>query len=75
MENLFSITELVGYAASLGVLLSFLLKDIKRLRIVNTIGCILFVFYGYLLAISWPIIITNVSIILINSYYLLKKED
>lgn len=67
--------EFIGYLASLGVLMSFLMKDIKMLRIVNTVGCVLFVVYGYMLAISWPIIITNASIILINFYYLFVKKD
>lgn len=69
-----SITEWVGYAASLGVLVSFLMKDIKVLRVVNSIGCALFVAYGLMLG-SIPIIVTNVAILFINAYYLLKKEN
>ena len=67
-----SMTEWVGYAASLGVLVSFLMKDIKVLRIVNSIGCALFVAYGIMLG-SIPIIVTNVAILFINAYYLSKK--
>lgn len=67
--------ELFGYLASLFVLMSFLLKDIKKLRIVNTVGCTFFVIYGILLATSWPIIITNVSIIIINIYHLVKASE
>ena len=66
-------TDIMGYAASCGVLLSFLMKDIKTLRIVNTIGCALFIAYGVMLHYSFPVIITNVAIIFINLYYLLKK--
>jgi len=69
-----SITEWVGYAASLGVLVSFLMKDIKVLRVVNSLGCALFVAYGLMLS-SIPIIVTNVAIFVINAYYLLKKEQ
>jgi uncharacterized protein with PQ loop repeat len=69
-----SVTEWVGYAASLGVLLSFLMKDIKTLRLVNSVGCLLFVVYGVLLS-SIPIIITNVAILLINFYYLFLKKS
>lgn len=68
-----SLTEWVGYAASLGVLVSFLMKDIKVLRIVNSVGCALFVAYGLMLG-SIPIIVTNVAILFVNAYYLLKKE-
>ncbi len=70
----FSFTEVVGYAASIAVLCSFLLKDVKRLRIVNTIGCSIFLFYGVLLNFSIPIIITNAAIIIINMFYLVKMQ-
>ncbi len=69
-----TLTEWIGYAASLGVLVSFLMKDIKILRIVNSVGCALFVAYGFMLG-SIPIIVTNVAILIVNAYYLLKKED
>lgn len=69
-----TLTEWIGYVASLGVLVSFLMKDIKVLRIVNSIGCALFVAYGFMLS-SIPIIVTNLAILIINAYYLLKKEN
>jgi len=69
----FSSTELIGYAASAMVLLAFLMKDIKKLRIINSIGCILFVIYGVLLD-SIPVIITNAAILLVNFYYLFLKK-
>lgn len=67
--------EWVGYAASIGVLVSFLMKEINTLRKVNSIGCALFVLYGLMLPIKigLPIIITNVVILIINLYSLLKK--
>lgn len=67
-------TEWVGYLASLVLILSFTRKNVNHLRIINSIGAIIFVAYGVLLAISWPIIITNVFILLLNIYYLTKKE-
>ena len=66
-------TELVGYLASFFVLLSFFNKDMRKLRIVNSVGCALFVTYGVLL-VSIPIIITNVAILLVNGYYLFLKK-
>lgn len=68
-----TVTEWVGYLASAGVLISFLMKDINKLRIANSIGCGLFIAYGVLLY-SWPIIITNTAIFGINFYYLLIKR-
>jgi uncharacterized protein with PQ loop repeat len=70
-----SITEWVGYMASVVVLISFLMKNITKLRIINIVGCALFIAYGYLLNISLPIIITNASIVLINFYYLFKSKS
>lgn len=67
-------TEIIGYLASLFVLLSFFNKDLRKLRIVNSVGCALFVAYGVLLG-SIPIIITNVAILLVNSYYLFLKKS
>ncbi len=70
----FSLTEIVGYLASLVVLLSFLMKDVKRLRMVNIIGCSLFLAYGILLGFSIPIIVTNAAIVVINVVYLIKSR-
>lgn len=67
-----SITEWVGYLASLVLMISFLMKSINTLRIINSIGAILFVLYGVMLSISWPIIITNTFIFGVNVYYLVK---
>jgi hypothetical protein len=69
-------TEYIGYLASFMVLLSFTMKEVKKLRLVNMTGCILFVVYGFLmptLRIGLPIIIANVAIFIVNGYYLLKK--
>ena len=66
-------TEIVGYLASFFVLLSFFTKDMRKLRLVNSIGCALFVTYGILL-MSIPIVITNIAILLVNAYYLLMKK-
>ena len=70
----FSSTEIIGYTASFIVLVSFLMKDISKLRIINSIGCVMFVAYGILLNFSIPIILTNVAIVGINIYYLIKAN-
>lgn len=69
-----SITEWVGYLASLALIISFMMKNLNTLRIINSIGAVLFVVYGFMLAISWPIIITNTFILLANIYYLTFKR-
>ncbi|MCB0510270.1 MAG: YgjV family protein [Chitinophagales bacterium] len=67
------LTEILGYAAMAFLMFSFLLKDMRKLRMLNSLACALFVAYGILLA-SWPIVISNAFIILVNLYYLLKKD-
>ena len=69
-----STVDIIGYAAMIALMISFTVKDIKKLRIINTIGCVLFVIYGFMLD-SWPIIITNAFITAVNLYYLLVKKE
>ena len=67
--------EYVGYVASFFVLLSFLMKRMLQLRLVNIVGCLFFIAYGFLLpVISWPIIITNAAIVSVNLFYLLRTK-
>ena len=66
--------EWLGYAAMATVLVSFLMKSVFKLRLVNAVGCLLFVLYGFFLdPVSKPIIITNVAILVINLYHILKR--
>jgi len=70
-------TEYIGYLASLMVLISFTMKDVKKLRLVNMTGCILFIIYGFLmptLRIGLPIIIANFAIFSVNLFYLTKSR-
>lgn len=70
-------TEFIGYFASFMVLVSFTMKDVKKLRMVNMTGCILFIIYGFLmptLRVGLPIIIANAAILMVNLYYLVKKK-
>jgi hypothetical protein len=69
-------TDIIGYAAMAVLMISFLLKDLTKLRLVNTVACTLFVFYGFMLAtVSYPIIISNSFIICVNIFYLIKAKN
>ena len=70
-----SMTEIVGYAGSAMVLVSFLMKGMRRLRILNSFGCALFVVYGIMLNYSIPIILTNVAILTINLVVLFGRKS
>jgi hypothetical protein len=69
------IAEWVGYLASIILIISFMMKNVNTLRAINSVGAILFIIYGVMLATSWPIIITNVFILLLNIYYLTIKRN
>ena len=67
-----TLTEGIGYFASLVLMISFLMKNIITLRTINSVGAILFIVYGFMLETSWPIIITNIFIFVVNAIYLTK---
>ncbi len=65
--------EYIGYCASFFVLLSFVMKKMVTLRLVNIVGCGFFILYGCLLPeVSWPIVFTNAAIVCVNGFYLMK---
>ena len=68
------LTEWIGYLAMTVLLISFMMKNVIKLRIINSVGCLFFVIYGIMIS-QYPIVITNLAIILINLYYLLLKKD
>ena len=68
-------TEIMGYAAMAVLMVSFLFKDLTKLRIVNSVACGLFVAYGFMLEpTQYPIIISNAFIMCVNIFYLLKGK-
>ena len=66
-------TEILGWVATALVLFSFTLKDMHKLRIVNLVGCVLWIGYGFII-MSKPIIFVNSSIAVIHTYWLIKKR-
>lgn len=66
--------EWIGYAASIMIAISLLMTDMKKLRIINSIGCILFVIYGFGVK-AYPVGIINAFIFVINMYYILKEKQ
>lgn len=65
------IVELVGYFSSLLVLVSFLMTSVIRLRIVNSIGAIIFTVYATIIG-SYPTALMNLCLVGINMYNLHK---
>lgn len=67
------IIELIGYLATVLVIISFLFKSIVPLRIVNAIGAALFVVYA-LATKSYPVALLNAFLIVIHLYQLWKLK-
>lgn len=65
--------EIYGYISMIVVVISMMMKDIKWLRILNSISCAMFIIYGFLIS-AYPIIILNSIVIGINAFRLLKGE-
>lgn len=66
-----NIIEYFGFAASLAVAISLMMSNIIKLRVLNFIGAIMFVIYGFIIG-SMPVAFMNLYIALINIYYLYK---
>ena len=64
--------EIIGILAGIIVLLSFIPKELIYIRIINIIGCILFVIYGFGIN-SISIWLTNGILGVIHIYRLKRK--
>ena len=58
--------DIFGYIGTAVVLLSFAMTDIKWMRTINMIGCIISVIYAICVS-NMPTVVLNVSIFVINS--------
>jgi hypothetical protein len=63
--------ELVGYAGSVLVAISLMMKSLLRLRVINLVGALFFTIYGVLIG-AYPVAALNGLIVGIDLYYLLQ---
>jgi hypothetical protein len=63
--------EIIGWIATVFIIISFLQKDIIKLRLFSLVGAILWTLYG-LIGQSWSIVFLNVMIILIQVFWIVK---
>lgn len=63
--------EMVGYLGSVIVAISLMMRSLLRLRIINTVGCVVFVAYGIWIH-AYPVAILDGFIICINAFYLVR---
>lgn len=67
------IIEWIGYGASILIAISLMMTNIIKLRIINSIGCVMFIIYGMAVK-SYPVVLSNLIIIFINIYNLYKLK-
>lgn len=63
--------EMVGYFASLLVLISLLMTSVVKLRVINMIGSLIFAIYA-LCIVSYPTAIMNFCLVGVNIFYLVR---
>lgn len=66
--------EIWGYISMIVVVISMLMKDMKWLRILNSISCAMFIVYGFFIG-AYPIILLNSIVISINLWRVYKGES
>ncbi len=67
-----NLIETLGWIATAGTLLSFAVKDMWKLRLINGLASILWVIYG-ILKIDNPIIVINTSVIVMHLYWFYRN--
>jgi Flp pilus assembly protein protease CpaA len=66
-------TEVLGWVATAVVVGSFAIQDVKKLRIANTIGSLLWIVYGFLKQDN-PVIFVNICIVFMHTYWFIKNR-
>jgi hypothetical protein len=66
--------ELIGWIATAGTLLSFAVKDMWKLRLINSIASVVWIVYA-LLKLDYPILVINVSVIIMHLYWFYKNNN
>ncbi|MDD2564650.1 MAG: YgjV family protein [Salinivirgaceae bacterium] len=66
--------ELIGYLASVIIIISMMMSSLVKLRIVNLTGALLFSIYGFLIG-ALPVGILNGFVVLVNLYQVYRLYD
>ncbi len=65
------IWEMIGYLGSFLVVVSLLMSSVIKLRIINTIGSLIFCVYALVIH-SYPTAVMNAALVIINMWFLVK---
>ena len=64
--------DIIAYIGSAFILVSFMLKDQIKLRILNSVGASIFIYYSISKG-DYPVIFINSSIVIINAIYIIRN--
>lgn len=65
------VVELIGYVGSILVLISMLMSSVIKLRVINTVGSVIFTVYAFIIQ-TYPTAILNVILVGVNIYNIIK---
>ena len=65
--------DILGWVATAFVLFSFTIQYLRKLRLVNMSGSVLWIVYGFLKQDN-PVIFVNISIVIIHTYWFIKNR-
>lgn len=68
-----NLAELIGYAGSVIILISLLMKSLLKLRWINLAGSILFSLYGLMIK-AWPVFGINAVIVIIDAWFIFQMS-
>ena len=65
--------EIFGYIGTVLILLSFLIENVFKLRVVNSLGAIVWMVYG-LGIMAMPTILVNFCVLVIHTFWFIKHR-
>lgn len=65
--------EIFGYIGTVLILISFLIENILKLRLINSIGAMFWLVYGFGI-MAGPTIVVNAAVLLIHSIWFIKHR-
>lgn len=64
--------EIFGYVGSGLVVVSMMMKSVKKLRIINMCGSVISAIYAAIVP-AYPLMLMNICLIAINAYHLIRS--
>jgi hypothetical protein len=67
------IIDIIGYIGTILILYSFTIESMFKLRVVNSIGCVVWIVYGIGIGAN-PTILVNACVLCIHTYWFIKHR-